>query len=195
MEWGGQPPLFEMENGYHMLKSAIPIEVIGQTLSNAKRDAEDLTLGPRDQPNGCRAVIHDYLPIVDAVERALRQAGYRPQRLNQVSVFTQSADGVRRYWHVDAREENNDILALCYLQDTAEANGCLIVGERNPRFQEAADNYEVGPIEGETLVPAQMGDLIVLKPQQPHAAARNSTEEVRLLIRLWITLADSQTKN
>ncbi len=178
-----------------MLKSAIPLEVIGQTLPNAKRDAEDLTLGPRDQPNGCRAVIHDYLPIVDAVERALRMAGYQPQRLNQVSVFTQSAEGVRRYWHVDAREENNDILALCYLQGTTKENGALLVGKRTPRFLEAADNYEVGEIEGETLVPSSLGDLIVLDPHQPHAAERNSTKEVRLLIRLWITLADSQTKN
>lgn len=184
-----------MENGYQVLKSAIPNDAIERIRPNAIRDAENLTTGPRDQPNGCRAVIHDYLPLVDAVEVALKKAGYRPQRLNQVSVFTQSAEGVRRYWHVDARDENSDILALCYLQPTEEVNGCLIVGPKNPRFQEAADTYEVGPIEGEKLVPANIGDLIVLKPQQPHAAARNSTKETRLLIRLWITLADSQTKN
>lgn len=184
-----------MENGYQLLKSAIPIDLIEQIRPQAIRDAENLTTGPREQPNGCRAVIHDYLPLVDAIEVALRKSGLKPQRLNQVSVFTQSALGARRYWHVDSREENNDILALCYLQDTAEVNGCLIVGSRSQRFIEAADNYEVGPIEGETLVPASLGDLVVLKPQQPHAAARNSTTEVRLLIRLWITLADSQTKN
>lgn len=184
-----------MENGYQVLKSMISLTAIEQVLPNARRDAEDLTTGPRDQPNGCRAAIHDYLPIVDEVTTALWKSGFRPQKLNQVSVFTQSAEGVRRYWHVDARDENADILALVYLQDTTEENGALLVGKRTPRFLEAADNYEVGVIEGETLVPSSLGDLIVLDPHQPHAAGRNSTKEVRLLIRLWITLADSTTKN
>ncbi len=171
----------------------IPLDVIEKVKPLAVRDTQDLTVGPRHQPNGFRAVIHEYLPMVDAIESALRRNGYRPQQLKFVSVFTQSPLGVRRYWHVDAREdaETDDILALCYLQDTSETNGALIVGPRTPRFLQAADDYEVGDIPGEVLVPSKLGDLIIIKPQQPHCAARNSTTEVRLLIRVWISL----TKN
>ena len=176
------------EQGFIHLPSVIPLSVIEQVKPLAARDTNELTVGPRKQPNGYRGVIHEYLPIVDAIEAALRRAGYRPERLDHVSIFTQSAEGERRYWHVDAREDNEDILALAYLQDTDETNGCLIVGKRTPKFLLAADDYKVGIIEGETYVPAKAGDLVILRPQQPHAALRNSTKEVRLLIRLWITL-------
>lgn len=149
-----------------------------------------------------------YQPALDA----LTALGYPEPRWSSGFVISKPPKAPPLFWHQDWWGWNDPIsytdipqqlFLMYYLVDTSEYNGCLrlISGSHRKRFpmhdilpeahtdaiRRATDPTHPAfqPVEGDTAVPVNAGDLVIGDARLLHGAYANQSNQWRTVITLW----------
>lgn len=158
------------QDGVLVLEKAIHSETLKRVRLQAEKDEPHVTYGENGLPNGYEVYPENYYALVKHAAQLLSSIGAMPIELKQVTLIPKRPLETARELHVDIAEDRRgvpqDLFVLYYLDDASVDKGCLCVKSGN--------------------MPVRRGDVVLLDPRLEHGSTANTTENLRLLVRIWM---------
>ena len=155
--------------GYVVMPQAIDPHTLRTVRERALPHMADVPIRADGYPDGYRLNDFEFSELIDNAEALVISIGLHPKELKHTIMVPKFPHETTRPWHNDSSEPRH-VFILYYLQTVGLNQGVLGINGKP--------------------IPVTIGDVILMDARAQHRSYANETDDLRLLIRVWIEIGE-----